>query len=213
MRTFLALAAAALGLIALGLFPGVGVDLTQAHPGLASATIEAGDTWFCAPNDSACQTTDAGDVDVSVTINVGDAVTWNFVGSIHTSTACSGSDFATCGAAQGWDSGFKAVGESFSHTFSQAGTFYYKCAVHPTEMRGQITVAAAQQPTATATTPAGTTPASTTPARTATVAAQPAGGGPPSSATDASAPWWLLIVAGGLLLTAAGAFSLRSHRP
>jgi plastocyanin len=40
----------------------------------------------------------------------------------------------------GWDSPWLNQEESFSHTFSQAGTFLYTCRIHPT-MSGTVTVA------------------------------------------------------------------------
>ncbi len=86
---------------------------------------------------------DSGDVDVATVVNVGDTVSWDWVGvHFHTTTACSGSDFTTCDAAFGWGSPVMNSG-NFTHTFTTAGTFYYKCILHPTQMRGQITVLAA----------------------------------------------------------------------
>ena len=67
-----------------------------------------------------------------ITINVGDTVRWtNNEGSaiFHTSTADNGT----------WDSKVLANGQSFSFTFTVAGTFAYHCAVHPS-MRGSVTV-------------------------------------------------------------------------
>src|SRR3972149_11874391 len=66
----------------------------------ATTTIDVGDLWFCnsSSQNGVCQTT----------INAGDTVDWRWVGSAsHSSTACAGSEYATCGAAQGWDSGLK----------------------------------------------------------------------------------------------------------
>jgi hypothetical protein len=68
----------------------------------------------------------------SVTIAVGDTVTWNNTGQApHNATADDGS--------------FKTPtienGQSASHTFSQAGTFSYICTIHP-QMKGTIRVLA-----------------------------------------------------------------------
>jgi LPXTG-motif cell wall-anchored protein len=69
----------------------------------------------------------------SVTIDVGDTVTWNNDGPTpHSATADEG-DF---------DTGIFDAGESRSHTFEEAGTFSYFCTPHP-NMRGTITVRAA----------------------------------------------------------------------
>src|SRR5712692_7335597 len=108
-------------------------------------TIDVGDEWFCNPGDSACMNTTAGNIDVTSNINVGDTVTWNWVGQLtHTTTACS-SDFSTCGATQGWDSSPAKSSGTFSHTFGPGDvgkTFFYQCEIHTINMRGQINVAA-----------------------------------------------------------------------
>ena len=74
----------------------------------------------------------------TLTIAVGDTVTWtNTDDSPHTVTA---------GGA--FDSGNLDAGQSFSFTFSQAGTFGYVCQYHD-EMSATITVAAAAAPAVT----------------------------------------------------------------
>lgn len=103
----------------------------------------------------------------SVTINVGDSVTWtnNQAGVSHAVTSDTGA----------FDSGTLSSGGVFSHTFSTAGTFAYHCNIHPS-MQGTVIVQSATGPTntpqATATQPAATntpaTPTSTTAASTAT---------------------------------------------
>jgi len=119
-----------LALIALGV-----ALLSHADSGEVSAatvTVNVGDFWFCNPsfNGSVCPTG----------IRTGDTVTWNWVGSAtHTSTACSDGTFSNCGAAQGWDSPVMTSGK-FSRTFNSTGTFFYRCQVHPTAMRGRIDV-------------------------------------------------------------------------
>ncbi len=65
-----------------------------------------------------------------LTIPVGTKVMWtNKDGAPHTIT----SDDAL------WDSGQLNRGDTFEHTFGQAGTFKYHCSVHPS-IRGTITV-------------------------------------------------------------------------
>jgi plastocyanin len=69
----------------------------------------------------------------SVTVNVGDTVTWSNAGpSSHSATATGGS----------FDTGIFPEGESRSHTFEEAGTFSYICTPHP-QMEGTVTVEAA----------------------------------------------------------------------
>lgn len=69
----------------------------------------------------------------SVTVTVGDTVTWtNSDAQAHTATADDGS----------WDTGSISNGASGTVTFSTAGTFPYHCAIHP-EMTGTVIVQAA----------------------------------------------------------------------
>jgi LPXTG-motif cell wall-anchored protein len=69
----------------------------------------------------------------SVTINVGDTVTWSNNGPTpHSSTSTGGV----------WDTGIMDAGQSGSHTFTEAGTFSYICTPHP-NMKGTIVVQAA----------------------------------------------------------------------
>lgn len=71
----------------------------------------------------------------SVTIRVGDTVTWTNMGSAtHTTTSDSGDPAS-------WNSGDLAPGKSFSFTFTKAGTYTYHCAIHPF-MTGTIIVMA-----------------------------------------------------------------------
>ena len=73
----------------------------------------------------------------TVTIQVGDTVTWtNLDGAAHT---------ATDTGPQALFDGVMANGESFSYTFTQAGTFNYFCTFHP-EMTGTVIVQAAAEP-------------------------------------------------------------------
>lgn len=66
----------------------------------------------------------------TLTVAVGDAVTWtNQDSATHTVTADDGS----------FDSGDLAQGDTFSQTFDTAGTYAYHCAMHP-NMVAQIVV-------------------------------------------------------------------------
>src|SRR5262249_1195264 len=63
-----------------------------------------------------------------VTVPVGTTIRWmNNDNVAHTSTA------------NDWDSGSIAPGASFSRTFMSAGSFAYKCTIHP-NMVGTVTV-------------------------------------------------------------------------
>jgi plastocyanin len=81
----------------------------------ASASVNAGDFFFSP---------------ASVTIAVGDTVTWHNSGQApHNATANNGS-FGT---------GTINPGGSASHTFNSAGTFSYICTIHP-QMKGTVRV-------------------------------------------------------------------------
>jgi LPXTG-motif cell wall-anchored protein len=70
----------------------------------------------------------------SITINVGDTVTWNNNGPTpHSAIANDGS----------FDTGILRKGQSGSHTFNQAGSFSYYCNPHP-YMKATVVVQAAQ---------------------------------------------------------------------
>jgi plastocyanin len=76
----------------------------------------------------------------SVSIQVGDTVTWTWQASGHSVTS------GVPGAASGlFDSGIKSSGSTFSHTFTDPGTFPYFCLPHGAccGMTGSVTVAAA----------------------------------------------------------------------
>jgi LPXTG-motif cell wall-anchored protein len=69
----------------------------------------------------------------SVTVNVGDTVTWTNNGPTpHSATSSSGV----------FDTGIMDAGQSGSHTFTEAGTFAYICTPHP-NMHGTVVVQAA----------------------------------------------------------------------
>lgn len=66
----------------------------------------------------------------SITIHVGDSLTWTNVGSLaHTVTADDGS----------FDSGSLSSGDTWTFTFNTAGTYSYHCAPHPW-MKGTVIV-------------------------------------------------------------------------
>jgi len=72
----------------------------------------------------------------TLTVSVGDTVTWNNQDSAsHTTTSGTGGRFDN----DGWNSPTLLTGGSFSHTFDRPGTFTYTCRIHPS-MIGTITV-------------------------------------------------------------------------
>lgn len=101
----------------------------------------------------------------TITIHVGDTVTWTNNGpSAHTATANHGS----------FNTGVLQKGKSASHTFTTAGTFTYICSIHPF-MHGTVVVLASTTSTTPATTPTSTTPAPATTASPSTTADQSTG--------------------------------------
>ena len=66
----------------------------------------------------------------SITINRGTKVRWVVREGTHSTTSNTGL----------WDSGVLSAGGSFARLFRKAGTFKYHCQVHPTLMKGVITV-------------------------------------------------------------------------
>ncbi len=84
----------------------------------ASTSVTMGDYFFSA---------------ATVTVNVGDTVTWHNTGQApHTATADDGS----------FDTGTINTGGSGSHTFNSPGTFSYICTIHP-NMKGTVRVLSA----------------------------------------------------------------------
>ena len=188
--------------VASAAFVAAGIVWVDAQPASAATEeIEAGSNYFCAPSfeNGVC----------TATITVGDSVTWNMVLGIHTVTECD-STYATCPVAGGFDSGILEPGETFSQTFDATGDVAYYCAIHPTEMRGVISVVAAATDTPTPTPVPGTpTDAPGDASPTASPAAVPKSGGePPADGLPVQA----LVLALGGVLAAAGAASLYAAR-
>ncbi len=123
-----------------------------------------------------------------LTIEVGDTVTWTNLDSVsHTATSTSGP--------ASFDSGFLAIGDTFSFTFDTAGTYEYFCEPHP-NMIGSITVTAAAATAApSASAPAVSAPASSAAASMVPNTATDVAAGAPSSA-QLSALFALIALAG-----------------
>lgn len=75
----------------------------------------------------------------AVNIGINETVTWNWVGSPHTTTSDTGL----------WDSGVFGTGHTFSQKFTSTGSFPFHCEVHPF-MIGTVVVQAAKVPPAVA---------------------------------------------------------------
>jgi plastocyanin len=123
----------------------------------------------------------------SVTVHVGDTVSWSNNGrSDHTATARNGS----------FDTGTLKQGQSGSHTFTQAGTISYFCSIHPF-MHGTVVVAAAGGGSSGSSGKSSGSPASPS-------AGSPSAGGATSSSQqglpNSGVDVGTLVLSGGLLL-------------
>ena len=119
----------------------------------------------------------------TVTVNVGDSVTWtNQDGTAHTATAGDGS----------FDTGIIAGGGSATVTFETAGTFAYVCSIHQ-QMTGTVVVQGAAATAAPTTDGGGIT---ITPAPTDTLAAVADDDLAASAVTIALAALGLLMLVG-----------------
>jgi plastocyanin len=156
-----------------------------------SIAVPVGDFFFCAESfeNGVCETA----------VAEGSTVNWTFGGSTtHTTT----SDDAL------WDSGGISSG-TFQFTFTEPGTYLYRCSIHPTQMMGRIEVLPAPaEPTA--------TPRATAVVDLVAPATPTSGPGLPPTGQGggtASAGWWLVagaVVAGlGLSTLGAGYAAMR----
>jgi plastocyanin len=139
----------------------------------------------------------------SVTVSQGSTVTWtnNDAGIPHTVSADGGT----------FDSGNLTTGQTFSQTFSTAGSFPYHCNIHP-QMTGTVTVTGAGGG-ATTTPASGTTPAAGTqqPQQQGTAAAPAVGSGLAGESNGDE--WPLAVLAGGLaMVVAATAYTVLAAR-
>jgi plastocyanin len=137
----------------------------------------------------------------SVTVEVGESVTWNNSGpSTHSATAGDGS----------FDTGLLARGESGSATFDEAGTFSYICTPHPS-MKATVRVVAQASGD-----DGGADDGSSGAADAGDTAAPSTGSGSESSgeqlADTGAEPLWLLVTGAGLLLIGASGIRRGSRR-
>ena len=101
--------------------------------GIAAVLIALGGAGAALAADHAVAISGFSFSPASVTVTVGDTVTWtNSDAQAHTATANDSS----------WDTGTIANGASGTITFSTAGTFAYHCSIH-SAMTGTVTVQAA----------------------------------------------------------------------
>ena len=105
----------------------------------ATIDVDIGDLWFCT---DAFEFGECENDDLGTTIFVGDTVTWTKTTFMtHTVSQCTDDTFSSC--VDGFQSGLiHGSNGSFSTVFGNADTFYYQCALHPTQMRGRLVVTA-----------------------------------------------------------------------
>ncbi len=138
-----------------------------------------------------------------LTVAVGDTVSWvNTTGTTHTVTRCTPAACNGASGGTGTDASFGSAdvaatsGATFSHVFTQPGTYVYYCRIHGYAlMHGTITVTAA--PTTTAPTPSTAASSVTTSTR---VSAAPSPGHLASTGADTDGVTTLavILVVGGL---------------
>ncbi len=125
----------------------------------------------------------------TITIHVGDTVTWTNTGhQPHTATADNGS----------FNTGILRHGQSGSHTFTTTGTFTYFCQVHP-YMKGTIVVLASTTTTTPTTSTSHTTSKTNTATNGTTGTTTSSGPSLPYTGMDVGG-----LVLGGALLTGVG---------
>ncbi len=181
MRWKIALAAVGVAVLGVAAFS----IASRGSADAATTQVNVGNYYFCVAADSGhvCETD----------ITAGDAITWSVETGTHRVVQCTDSSFTACPPAGGFDGGNFSTGQTFSHTFATAGTFFYHCSIHTTEMMGKVVVAAAATAAPTAAPTAGATAAPT-----ATAAKVPSSGGPPAS--GGTALWEYAFLALGMAL-------------
>ncbi len=103
---------------------------TQEAPAASTETLVATDDSASMSEGVEVEIEDFAYLSAAITIKVGTTVTWTNKDSVrHTVSSDTGL----------FESGLFGKGESFSHTFTEVGTFTYHCAPHP-YMKGTVIV-------------------------------------------------------------------------
>ena len=125
------------GSIAVSATPGVAAPAaapgTPTTPTTTSAATKAPGRQRAAPSSASVDVEDFAFAPATTTVAVGGTVTWTSTGKAPHTVTADGDTF---------DSGLLDPGDTFEHTFAEAGTFTYLCSVHPA-MTGSIEVVAA----------------------------------------------------------------------
>lgn len=196
------IALAALGIAVLGV---AAFSIASGGSARAATTqVNVGNYYFCSQafDGSVCETD----------ITAGDTITWSVAAGTHHVVQCADSTYAGCPSTGGFDGGNFSTGQTFSHTFATAGTYFYHCAIHPSEMMGKVVVAVAAtaSPTAAPTAAPTATAATEAPTTAPTVAALPKTGG---ATTDSRASAWrYVLLASGMALLSAAVVSFAAAR-
>jgi len=136
---FLGLGSLLVVALALALYLAWPLGASQRAEALSTVDIDMGNFWFC---DSSANSDATGTI-CTVTINVGDSVTWTNTTALttHTATHCA-DDFVTCSGPREWDTGFVGGGTTSTPQgpFNTSGTFIYRCQLHPLAMRATLIV-------------------------------------------------------------------------
>ncbi len=165
------------------------VPPSEGEPAVTAGATAAAPTTAVAKGSASVQMQDFAFSPASVTINVGDSVTWSNVGAEDHDAASSA--FST---------GTVSPGSSASESFSTAGTFSYVCSFHP-QMKGTVQVVGSSDETGTDTAPGTALPGTEAAAAAAADAAGSASGLP---STGQSEPPLLVV---GLGLVGCGAIA------
>lgn len=190
MRSGIVLAIVALAAIG---FAGLSIGKSSA----AEVSIAGGNNYFCDSSyiGQVCETN----------VTAGDTVTWTMEAGVHTVTLCTDGSFGTCTG--GFDSGLLEPNDTYTRTFDTPGTYFYYCALHPSQMRGKLVVAAPTPTPSPAPATSGPATVTATPAP-----ALPNTGGAPGDG-DAGAWLYTLMALGAVLLAASGlSFALARQR-
>lgn len=108
-----------------------GDDADDSTAVTTTTAVDTGDAADGAPESGGITIANFSFSPSSLEVAVGDSVEATNDDSVaHTWTADEGA----------WDSGNLATGDSFTHEFTEAGTFAYHCEIHPS-MTGTVTVA------------------------------------------------------------------------